>query len=145
MVSAQYFTWFSVLCMQDMGSAFMGGDVAFLGIFVLKILKTISELVYLGRTLVEVLALQILFHHFWIDFQHEHSLRENLIQGQLYMPQEPLEIVCWHLFHHCAHTQWLVQHVLCSLTGEFLLLTTMLSVIFETLYLLLEMIPSPSL
>ena len=36
------------------------GDVAFLGVFALKILKTISELVYLGGTLMEVMALEIL-------------------------------------------------------------------------------------
>lgn len=35
-------------------------DVAFLGIFVLKILTTISELVYLGGILTEPMALEIL-------------------------------------------------------------------------------------
>lgn len=36
------------------------GDVVFLGIFALKILKTISELVYLGGTLMEVRGPEIL-------------------------------------------------------------------------------------
>lgn len=36
------------------------------------------------------------FHYLWVDFQHTHSLRENLIQERLCMRQEPLEIVRWH-------------------------------------------------
>lgn len=74
-------------------------DVAFLGIFVLKILTTISELVYLGGILMEVMALEILCFT-------TTSLRESLTQEQLCTPQKPLEIVHWHFIIVPRCTGW---------------------------------------
>ena len=87
------------------------GGVAFLGIFALKILKTISELVYLGGILMEATALEILcFTTLGLIFQHKRSLRESLIQEQRCMPQEPPEFVRWH-FITVPHVQRLVRRM----------------------------------
>lgn len=44
----------------------------------------------------EVIYLEILcFTTSGLIFQHNHSMREILIQEQLCMPQEPLEVICW--------------------------------------------------
>lgn len=64
---------------QDMSSVFME-MLPFL-VSVLKILKEIFELVYLGGILMEVVSLEILcFTTLGLIFQHNHSMRDILIQ-----------------------------------------------------------------